>query len=117
MAKPNASPPAPLSNPGTEKRTRRPALPLSDRAAEIIRQTAKYIGQPQDDVKISVAVAGIPDGTAAVRSLDELIETMCRAMTIGYDKARESARESIFTKPLNPEAVERPINQRPEGEG
>lgn len=88
--------PGPVPTEAQEKRTRWPALPLSDKAAEIIRRTAEYTDLSQAAIKISIAAFAIPDGTASVRSLDALVEVACRGLCESHDRDRAAERESIF---------------------
>lgn len=107
--KPDPQDPGPL--PAEEKRSR-PALPLSDRAAEIIRNTAKYIRADQETVKLSIAMSGVPNDSDGARSLDNFVEVVCRGLAESYDRSRTAERDSIFSKPLDTTAVEEPIREK-----
>jgi hypothetical protein len=89
--KADAADPGPLP---TEKRTRRPALPLSDRAAQIIRETASYADMSIEDVKEAIASSTVAGAKETM--LESLICSVCRELTTKKDEARAKMRESIF---------------------
>lgn len=100
---------------GEEKRTRRPALPLSDRAAEIIRDSAKHMDVSQDYLKEVITATRALPGGAKVANLDDFVSIICSGLCEEADLERAEKRRAIFTKPLDPAAVEKPIRERVEG--
>jgi len=79
-----------------KKRIRRPALPLTDRSAEMVRKAAEYTGQP---------VSAVLEQLAGGEDLIRFIEKGCRSTAELFDRQREEQRNKLFG-PLKP--VEEP---------
>jgi hypothetical protein len=103
MAKHDPQDPGPV--PG-EKRTRRPALPLSDKAATVIRSAAEYTGLGLDAVKLAVVTRTLKTGA---HTLDAFVALVCLDLAEEADRRRKETREALFSAP-------RPLPAVTEGE-
>jgi hypothetical protein len=74
---------------GAEKRARHHALPLSDRAVDLIRRTANYTGLAIQEIKATIG---------ASRALDDLVEKGCASIVEGREKQRAAEKAAIFEK-------------------
>jgi hypothetical protein len=92
--------------PGETKRTRRPALPLSDKAAEVVKNAGEYTDLSQDDVKRAIATRTLKSGA---HTLDAFVALICLDLAEEADRRRKETREALF-------AVPRPIPAVTEGE-
>ena len=86
---PKSDPQDPGAVPG-EKRTRRPALPLSDRAAEMVRKVADYTGH---------SVTSVLEALAAGEGLAKYVERACFGLAEQHDAARTAERNRLFAPP------------------
>lgn len=73
----------------TEKRAHRHALPLTDEAIELIRNTSEYTG---------VSIADIKEAIGATSKLTELVEEGCRAVVEGHEKEQQRRKADLFRK-------------------
>ncbi len=73
-----------------EKRTRRPALPLTPRAAELIRKAAEYTGR---------SVAAVLEDVAGGDDLLRYVEKACLGLAQAHDRERETVRNKLFGPP------------------
>lgn len=78
-----------------EKRTRRPALPLDDRAAKMVRKVADYTGQ---------SVTSVLETLAAGDGLAKYVERACFGLAEQHDAARTAERNRLFAPPEPPAA-------------
>lgn len=85
----------------TEKKPHRLMVPLPDASAKLLRSVAKQTGISQGEL-----VGNIEGSTLFSTAVEKILEARYREW--------QRAGDDLFTKPLNPEAVEKPINQRVE---
>jgi hypothetical protein len=88
--------------PGEEKKARRTALPLSEKAAEVIRSAGPYCGLSQDEIKSAIATRTLRTGA---HTLDGFVALICLDLAEEADKRRKESRETLFPVPRPVPAV------------